>query len=155
MPDLVVTVPQGEQFNLELPDLHVKGTDPHVYVRFGSKGEPPKNGKHRRVYLSPEALAVCKRWLDVLPTYATANPCWGRSSSPPRGGVVRPSGMRGCAVDLAATELPCAPEREPRRGEVARCAVGVAPGGGSLVGRRAERAHGLLPPPLHAARQAS
>jgi hypothetical protein len=65
-------VREGEQFNLELPDL-VVGSDPHVVVRFGAKGEPPKNGKIRRLPLTGELLAVCARWLEALPTYAPKN----------------------------------------------------------------------------------
>jgi len=65
---------QGEQFNLELRDLQVDGTEPHIFVRFGSKGLPPKNGRTRRVWLPPSAVVVCRRWLEVLPEYAPANP---------------------------------------------------------------------------------
>lgn len=65
---------QGEQFNLEIADVHVAPGDvPHVYVRFGSKGKLPKNGRARRVYLSPEAVEVTRRWLAVLPTWARSN----------------------------------------------------------------------------------
>lgn len=62
---------QGEQWNLELRDLHVDGDDPHVFVRFGSRGKPPKNGKTRKVPLFGVALAAARRWLELLPTYAT------------------------------------------------------------------------------------
>jgi integrase len=60
---------QGEQMNLELRDVRLKDEAPHVVVRFGSRGQPPKNGKIRRVYLSAEALRVTERWLEVLPTW--------------------------------------------------------------------------------------
>ena len=63
-----------QQFNLELPDFVVPCADPHVVVRFGSKGAPPKNGKIRRLPLSDELLAVCARRLEILPTYAPENP---------------------------------------------------------------------------------
>jgi integrase len=65
---------QGEQWNLELRDLHVEGEDPHVTVRFGSKGKVPKSGKVRRVPLFGEGLAAARRWLQILPTYARRNP---------------------------------------------------------------------------------
>lgn len=65
---------QGEQFNLELRDMRLDDPDPYVHVRFGSKGRPPKNGRPRRVYLSDDAIEVCKRWLTVLPGYAPENP---------------------------------------------------------------------------------
>lgn len=67
-------VRQGEQFNLELRDLHVDGDFPHVTVRFGSKGKPPKSGKIREVPLLPQAVEVCKRWLELLPSYCPDNP---------------------------------------------------------------------------------
>lgn len=65
---------QGEQFNLELRDLHVDGPNPRVVVRFGSKGLPPKSGKVREVPLIPQAVEVSRRWLALLPTFATSNP---------------------------------------------------------------------------------
>jgi len=58
----------------KLRDLHVTGPDPHVVVRFGSKGKLPKNGKVRRVPLFGLGLAAARGWLDVLPTYAPKNP---------------------------------------------------------------------------------
>ncbi len=65
---------QGEQFNLELRDLHVDGPTPYVFVRWGSKGRKPKNGKERPVPLFGLALAAAKRWLELLPTFAPKNP---------------------------------------------------------------------------------
>jgi integrase len=65
---------EGEQFNLQLPDLVVDGTDPHAVIRFGANGEPTKNGKIRRLPLSDDLLEVSKRWLEILPTYAPENP---------------------------------------------------------------------------------
>ncbi len=56
---------QGEQWNLELRDLHVDGDDPHVLVRFGSKGQLPKNGRVRRVPLFGLGLASARRWLEI------------------------------------------------------------------------------------------
>lgn len=62
---------RGEQWNMELRDLVVDGDDPHVTVRFGSPGKLPKNGKARRVPLFGVALDAARRWLRVLPRYAT------------------------------------------------------------------------------------
>lgn len=57
---------QGEQWNLELRDVHADAKDPHVIVRFGSKGKLPKNGKIRRVELFGDALRATKVWLEML-----------------------------------------------------------------------------------------
>lgn len=65
---------QGEQFNLELRDLHVDGEEPHVTVRFGSPGKAPKNGRIRRVPLFGVALDAAREWLQVLPSYCPRNP---------------------------------------------------------------------------------
>jgi integrase len=65
---------QGEQWNLELADLHVDGDDPHVFVRFGSRGKPPKNGKTRKVPLFGLALEAAQLWLRGLRGYAKKNP---------------------------------------------------------------------------------
>lgn len=67
---------QGEQFNLELRDVHAADDEPepHLFVRWGGKGKPPKNGKPRTVWLSPDAAAVVRRWLEVLPSWAPKNP---------------------------------------------------------------------------------
>jgi integrase len=60
---------QGEQFNLEVVDLHVVGDDPHVHVRYGSKGhKPPKSGKPRRVPLFGDGLAVAREQLAYIAT---------------------------------------------------------------------------------------
>lgn len=65
---------QGEQWNLELRDLHLEGEDPHVIVRFGSRGQAPKNGRIRRVELFGIGLEAARRWVEFLPGYARANP---------------------------------------------------------------------------------
>jgi integrase len=65
---------QGEQWNLELRDVHVDDAEPWLFVRWGSKGQPPKNGKARRVPLFGLALAAMKEWLRLLPRYAPENP---------------------------------------------------------------------------------
>ena len=56
---------QGEQFNLELRDLHVDGPEPRVVVRFGSAGKAPKSGKIRTVPLFGIALEAAAEWLKV------------------------------------------------------------------------------------------
>lgn len=65
---------QGEQFNLELRDVHVTGEHPHVVVRFGSKAKAPKNGKIREVPLFGLALAATNAWLRLLPSFCPRNP---------------------------------------------------------------------------------
>lgn len=65
---------QGEQFNLELRDLHVGVEKPRVFVRFGSPGKPPKSGKTRTVPLFADGLVAAREWLDLLPEYAQENP---------------------------------------------------------------------------------
>lgn len=60
---------QGEQWNLELRDLHVDGPNPHVFVRYGSRGLPPKSGKTRAVPLFGIALDVARAWLAALPAF--------------------------------------------------------------------------------------
>jgi len=63
----------GELWNLELRDLHVDGKTPHVFVRFGSKGKPPKNNRTRAVPLFGYALDAATRWLAQLPTFTKTN----------------------------------------------------------------------------------
>ena len=65
---------QGEQWSLELPDLVVHGENPHVHVRLGAKGKPPKSGKARRVPLFGDALEAAREWLALLPSFAKENP---------------------------------------------------------------------------------
>ena len=65
---------QGEQWNLELSDLHVDGSSPHILVRFGSAGKTTKSGRARMVPLFGLGLEAAKAWLSVLPTYAPNNP---------------------------------------------------------------------------------
>jgi integrase len=64
---------QGEQWNLELSDVHIDDPHPWIYIRWGSKGKPPKNGKTRRVDLFGIGLAAFKEWLAILPKYAPKN----------------------------------------------------------------------------------
>jgi integrase len=65
---------QGEQWALETRDVHAFDEQPHITVRFGSPGMPTKNGRIRRVPLFGLALVTTRRWLQVLPTYASKNP---------------------------------------------------------------------------------
>jgi len=66
---------QGEQCNLEMPDLFLDGPNPRVTVRYGAPGHlPPKNGKVEDVPLIPQAIEVCREWLALLPTFAPENP---------------------------------------------------------------------------------
>lgn len=64
---------KGEQWSLELRDLIVTGDNPHVVIRFGSPGKPPKNGKTRRAPLFGLGLDAARRWLKLLPAYARGN----------------------------------------------------------------------------------
>lgn len=61
---------QGEQFNLELTDVHVDGSDPHVFVRYGwpqkGKKAPPKSGKTRKVQLSPASIEIVRACVVAL-----------------------------------------------------------------------------------------
>lgn len=65
---------QGEAWNLHLEDVHTEGDDPHVYVRFGSLGKAPKNGRAEPVPLFGIGLLAAREWLKVLPSYAKRNP---------------------------------------------------------------------------------
>lgn len=69
-------VRQGEQWNLELRDVHAGEEEQHprIVVRFGSKGRRPKNGKIRIVPLFGDGLEAARRWLKILPSYAPKNP---------------------------------------------------------------------------------
>lgn len=58
---------QGEQWNLELRDVHVDAAVPHVVVRYGGpRHETPKNGRPRRVDLFGVGLDAAERWLELL-----------------------------------------------------------------------------------------
>ena len=65
---------QGEQWNLELRDVHINDSEPWIFVRWGSQGKSPKNGKARRVPLFGMGLAALQDWLRLLPRYARDNP---------------------------------------------------------------------------------
>jgi integrase len=64
---------EGELWNLELRDLHVDGDVPHVVVRFGSNGKPPKNGKIREIPLFGYSLEAATHWVKELPRFAPKN----------------------------------------------------------------------------------
>jgi integrase len=57
---------QGEQWALELADVHLDAPVPHVVVRYGSPGQPTKSGKIRRVDLVPVAVDAARAQLDLL-----------------------------------------------------------------------------------------
>jgi integrase len=65
---------RGELWCLRRSDVHEKGARPFVYVRFGSPGKPPKNGKARRVPLTALALDAAHKWLALVGKYAARNP---------------------------------------------------------------------------------
>ena len=66
---------QSEQWCLLLADVKVDdSTGPHVIVRYGAPGRATKSNRVRRVPLIPEAVAVTRRWLELLPSYAKENP---------------------------------------------------------------------------------
>jgi len=79
---------QGEQFNLELRDVHVDDPEPWLFVRWGSKGKPPKSGKCRRVPLVGVALYATRSGWDCFrsqfrsqasePGFASARNHWAR-----------------------------------------------------------------------------
>jgi integrase len=55
---------EGELWNNELADLHLDEAEPYIFVRYGSEGKPPKNGKTRRVPLFSVALALARPLAD-------------------------------------------------------------------------------------------
>ena len=74
----------GELWCLHLADVHLEGDEPHIVVRFGSwdpvkeryrapKGKAGEK-KSRIVPLWGPGLEAMKRWLEILPTYASKNP---------------------------------------------------------------------------------
>jgi integrase len=65
---------QGEQFNLLLENVVLDGDDPHLDVRYGAKGKPPKNGKARRVPLFGDGVVATREWLEMLPNFSPSNP---------------------------------------------------------------------------------
>nr|AMP48210.1 phage integrase family [uncultured bacterium]AMP48404.1 phage integrase family [uncultured bacterium] len=57
----------GEQWCLERGDVHADSPHPHVVVRFGSPGLPPKNGRVRAVPLFGRALQAWREWDSAHP----------------------------------------------------------------------------------------
>jgi integrase len=84
---------QGEQFNLELRDVHVDGPAPHVFVRYGSKGKPPKNGKCRKVPLFGDGLLAAREALDFLSDVPNPDGLLFPSKDGARRGVGKPLGI--------------------------------------------------------------
>ena len=65
---------KGELWSLRRSDVDTTSERPHVLVRFGSPGKPPKNGRKRRVPLFGHGIEAAKAWLLQLPKYAKRNP---------------------------------------------------------------------------------
>lgn len=131
---------QGEQWNLELRDLHIEEgeQDPHLIVRYGKPpghpgGRAPKNGRIRRVELFGLGLDAARRWLELLPTWAERNPArimWPtqrghrrRDGKPPRGwskayrkDPTDPAGKRRAPTYLEAAGLADPKKRHDGRG---------------------------------------
>lgn len=65
----------SEFVQLRLEDLVVEDPEPRVLVRRGGRVEGrTKTGRHRAVPLLGDALGAARQWLEMLPTYAPANP---------------------------------------------------------------------------------
>lgn len=65
----------GEQWGLELADVHLDHATPHIVIRYGGRNHvPTKSGKIRTVPLFGVALQAAREWLRILPTYAPENP---------------------------------------------------------------------------------
>ena len=95
---------QGEQFNLELADVHLDADIPYVDIRFGAKGrKPTKGGRPRQVPLVGPALPAMRSWIGNLGGWcarvnALAFPTKrgnNRGKKPPRGwtGWLRKAGI--------------------------------------------------------------
>jgi integrase len=71
----------GELVSLRLVDVHLKGDNPFITVRYGGppsgrhpNGTPVKWGKMRDVRLFGHGLRALERWLAGLPAYCPDNP---------------------------------------------------------------------------------
>lgn len=64
-------VRQGEQFNLELDDLHPTAEEPHAIMRYGSPDEATKNGTIHEVPLFGLALYAAEEWLKIRTAFLT------------------------------------------------------------------------------------
>lgn len=121
---------QGEQWALQLCDVHIDTEKPYLLVRWGSKGKPPKNGKVRKVPLFSLGLEAAREWMEILPSYIgkhkndnglmfpTVTGCYRRWKKPPRGwqNWLDKLKIRGCTGNkvvwhslrhTAATNLAC------------------------------------------------
>jgi len=96
-------VRQGEQWALELRDLHLDDDDPHAIIRWGSRAKPTKTGRVRRVPILPWLVPIMQAWVRALPAFLmspsgkkayanehglvfpTARGCYRRAKKPPRG----------------------------------------------------------------------
>ncbi len=84
---------QGEQWCLEKRDVHLEASRPYVYIRWGSPGLPPKNGKCRKIPLFGIALEAMKRWMaetkgwpnPMRLAFPTKSGCRRADEKPPRG----------------------------------------------------------------------
>ncbi len=76
---------QGEQWSLELADVHLEEQQPRVVVRFGSPGKPPKNGRIRVVPLLGIAVEAVRAQLEVLAGRRERATKWRRPDPNPRG----------------------------------------------------------------------
>ena len=83
---------QGEQWALELADVHHEGETPHVVVRFGSPGKPTKSGEPRVVDLLPGAVEAVRAQLELLAAANKRARGKGRDANPHK--VLFPS-LRG------------------------------------------------------------
>lgn len=105
----------GELVTLRLADVHIDDPEPHIIVRYGSAPDlPTKTGKIRRVELLPHALDAARRWMDALPSFASAN--WKKLMFPrKRGGfrdenhVIRWEAWKGAPARKATKKMPARP----------------------------------------------
>jgi len=122
---------QGEQWNLELRDLHVDPEDPevkqhgpHVFVRFGSQGKRAKNAKTRRVPLFGDGLEAARRWLEILPTWVEKDENGKRNTLK----LVFPT-LRGCRRGIGAPSRTTYDPKTKTRGKAELLAEWLAAAG--------------------------
>jgi integrase len=85
----------GEQWSLELADVHIEVAVPYVDVRYGAVNrKPTKNGQPRRVPLVGPALEAMREWLRIRDDWCNHRRCAlvyptpraaHRRKKPPRG----------------------------------------------------------------------
>jgi integrase len=84
---------QGEQWALELADVHLDAHVPHVWVRYGGPNRAPtKNGRPRRVDLLPGAVEALRAQLELVDHLSATEARKGKPWNPL--GLVFPS-LRG------------------------------------------------------------